>query len=282
MIGWFASLTPPLPHDRDYSEYTTHTPAPETPQHNQQYSRAITLLAELNPVDFFFQYLIPNKPVLIGQQAIAQWPACTEWVMPPRPHGANAVAAAAASTVGTSDTTARSANVAALVQQYGAAELVPLSHCIHPSASLLGLPDESTFAEYAAYLSSQQQCLQHDQPSQPPTVPPPILQQQPCFDFASTTTTSSTLPTLPPPPQPSTSSTLLESLPHPIYLKDWHAALLDECGGRPPSTTTPTAFGPAGDWLNEYCRDRKSTSTDDFRFVRVAPYKCRRTHGQPE
>lgn len=33
-------------------------------------------------------------------------------------------------------------------------------------------------------------------------------------------------------------------------------------------TTVPATFGPAGDWLNEYCRGRKSSSTDDFRFVR--------------
>jgi hypothetical protein len=231
----------------------TPPPTPLTPHH-----RHLTVLEELDGITFFFNYLLPNKPLLLGANATSSWPAHAAWV---HPNG--------------------SVNLAGLQTQYGKTTVVPLSHCLPPTASQLNLPDEIPLQEYAAYLHQQRR--RQAKVQQPPpnsTVPLSSSSSPPSMLWpaggAPAALELPPTPAPPPPPPPLTAApaaTPHSLLPyqHPMYLKDWHACLLDEVANRESSTAVPATFNLAGDWLNEYCRYRKSCDTDDFRFVYLGP-----------
>jgi hypothetical protein len=179
----------------------------------------LTALSALDPITFFVDYLVPNKPVLLETFATADWPAHGAWVLPDG-----------------------SVNRSGLLCQYGKEEVVPLTHCVPPTASQLNLPDEAPLEAYMQYLHQRRR---RDEAEQGEAECAPHNLWQGLGD--------DTAHVIPGQKESKDEPPLLQHFKHAVYLKDWHAALVDEAAGRESSTAVPTPFKPTGDWLNEFC-----------------------------
>lgn len=120
-----------------------------TPPSGSDRALVIDYLEDLNPVDFFFNYLVPNTPLLLGSNAISQWPASSEWVTmtqstPPEPpktdlHHAPPTQPRAHPDPGPGPAAARApaANIAALLERFGEDALVCMTCWLAPTYLLL-------------------------------------------------------------------------------------------------------------------------------------------------
>jgi len=211
-------------------------------------------------------YMLPNCPVLLGSWLTAEWPATREWVVASAIDGDGSgdgdgdgggggeVPVASRQCTGRGENSKDrhfAINYAAIRQECG--ELIgPVTHCGVSDVEQLaqGLPNEMPVARFLDYMQQQQtqwqqQLLKHSG-GQTQLEEPSNAGEQPRISGPS--------------------------LPGdcrwagPVYLKDFHYQA--RCPGRP-VYSLPGLF--ASDWLNAYCRARRRTVDDDFRFVYLGP-----------